>query len=224
MTEEAAELAEQEEMARQEQGLRDMQALQQVEEARNRADEVGQAEAEAEEVDLDDEVPEAEAQDMEGVDDDVTFNEESLVWGSRTDNAMEEAELTGAAREEEELGVEHDLDESIPEAGSYQHTDTEMEDSSEEDSSQLQDSFVAQSARRRQPIANALPPAAGLQERIRAQMAGGGVGTPAGNPALTRSPGSINLSSSLLESSFVGSSPVARRDARGRGGRRGRMS
>ena len=43
---------------------------------------------------------------------------------------MEEAELTGAARDEEDLGIEHerDLDDSVPEAGSYQHTDTYVED------------------------------------------------------------------------------------------------
>lgn len=248
MNEEALEAAEQEEMMRQEQGLRDMQAQQQAEELREQA--AGNAEQQhdegEEERDLDDEIPDADA-DAEGEVEtsaveaaDVTFNEESMVEGSRfveeeeVDQeqyaVMEEAELTGAARDEEDLGMEEErnLDDSIPEAGSYQHTDTELEDSSSD--SELNDSFAAQSARRstrqagRQP--QQVPPSGtlqgGLQERIRAQTAGG--------EGLARSPGNLNLSSSLLESSFVGSSPVMQRATqqggrgRGGGGRRGRES
>ena len=254
MTEEAAELAEQEQALRQEQGLRDMQAQQQLEEARLRAAEVGEEGEEGEaERDLDAEIPDAEDADAEDEEAaaDVTFNSESMVEGSRLQveqEQMEEAELTGAARDEADLGVEReelmerDLDDSVPEAGSYQHTDTEVEDSTSE--SELDDSFAAQSARRstrsttqHRPqtgmlsISTPSPAPAlqgGLQERIRAQTGaaeGGG-----GDAGLARSPGSLNLSSSLLESSFVGSSPVMQRAGRGRGGgagaarRRGRLS
>ena len=137
---------------------------------------------------------------------------------------MEEAELTGAARDEEELGIERDLDDSVPEAGSYQHTDTEVEDSDSD--SELRDSFAVQSTRRSarsggsgRPLQAQMQGLAGLQERMRAQVSAA--------DSLPRSPGSINLSSSILESSFVGSSPVMQRGAnggRGRGRRRGRQS
>ncbi|KAL1306531.1 hypothetical protein AAFC00_005222 [Neodothiora populina] len=53
---------------------------------------------------------------------------------------LEEAELTGVARDEADLGIERDLDDSVPEAGEYQHTDTELDEtttisSSEDDGS-----------------------------------------------------------------------------------------
>ena len=166
---------------------------------------------------------------------------------------LEEAELTGAAQEEEDLGIEdddlgmdeeRDLDDDVPDAGSYQHTDTEEEVSSsssssdeEEDESEVQDSFAQQSARRSARVSaqrqqhqqqqqqlhfGARTPAMGsLQERMRAQVGAA--------DSLLRSPGSVNLSSSILESSFVGSSPMMQRAnqaGRGRGAaaRRGRLS
>ena len=237
-------MAEHEEQARQQQNMRDMQARQEVEDARTQAGNAAEEEG-AEERDLDDEIPDADADaDGEVEVDDVTFNDESIMAeGShimpspqhgrdQEDYAnLEEAELTGAARDEEELGIEHerDLDDSVPEAGSYQHTDTELEDSSseEDDGSDLQDSFAVQSARRasrpRQQASSSTPamsgapslPQPGLQERIRAQA----IAAVDHDEALTRSRGSLNLSSSLLESSFVGSSPVM---TRGRSGRTGR--
>ena len=263
MTEEEAERKEQEELERQERGMLDMQAQQQLAEAQQRAQEAGEQQEGGEVVEernLDDEVPDADAEAGEG-DGEVTFNESSLVEGDsqiqhqdeeneqeqRQYAEMEEAELTGAAQAEEELGIVHEdernLDDSIPEAGSYQHTDTELEDIDSE--SELQDSFAAQSARRSsrrsngssvlQPQTSAQTPATGglsagelleggLQARMRAQIAA--------SDALPRSPGSLNLSSSLLESSFVGSSPMMQR-ANNQGGRstrggavrrRGRMS
>lgn len=274
MTEEAAELAEAEEQMRQEQGLRDLAAQQQLEEARMRAAEAGMQEDEGgeeeQERDLDAEIPDADdgGEDEEADEDEdegnVTFNESSMVEGSRVEMeaeryaAIEEAELTGAAREMEELGVERememerDLDDSVPEAGSYQHTDTEVEDSSSDSDSELNDSFAGRprreqlshpasaSARRstrstRSSASAQGPPVqppqqlqtsriGGLQDRIRAQ-----VSTPAqagADAGLARSPGSLNLSSSLVESSMMGSSPVVQRGVRGQGGgrRRGRMS
>ncbi|KAK5120122.1 hypothetical protein LTR85_006603 [Meristemomyces frigidus] len=248
--EEEAERLEQEEMARQERGLMDMQAQQQLQEARERATEAAaeadDAAAAGEERDLDDDIPEAGEATA-----DLSFNEESMMEGSSqlvvhemaeddpeaedgVDYALEEEEagLTGAARDEEELGIEHDrdLDDSVPEAGSYQHTDTEVEDTDSE--SELQDSFAVQSARRSvgaernavpgNPLQVSVQGMPGLQERMRAQVGAA--------DALPRSPGSLHLSSSLLESSFVGSSPVLQRGAhgaRGRGAaarRRGRPS
>lgn len=216
-----------------------MQAQQQLAEAQARAAET-MAEQEdpdaPEERDLDDEIPEAEVTDG-----DVTFNEDSMMEGSMLEQQeqeqyaeLEEAELTGAARDEEDLGIERDLDDDVPEAGSYQHTDTEEEDSSSDvDSSEVQDSFAQQSARRstrssarqqqQQQMSAVQTPAlsmGSLQERMRAQVGAA--------DSLPRSPGSLNLSSSVLESSFVGSSPMMQRGnqgGRGRGTRgRGRLS
>jgi hypothetical protein len=135
------------------------------------------------------------------------------------------------------MDEEVDLDDDVPDAGSYQHTDTEEEDSSsEEEASEVQDSFAQQSARKsarvsarqqqqqqqQQLHSNAQTPAVGsLQDRLRAQVGG--------SDTLPRSPGSINLSSSILESSFIGSSPMMQRAtqtgrARGGAARRSRMS
>jgi hypothetical protein len=227
-----------------------------------------------EERDLDDEIPEAEITgDITGdITEDITgditaydtFNEDSMMEGSMLEQQehyaeLEVAELTGAAQEEEDLGIEDDdlgmdadldadldgdldLDDEVPEAGSYQHTDTEEEDSDsdssssssseeEEEVSEVQDSLVQQSARRSARVSaqrqqqqlqfSAQTPAMGsLQERMRAQVGAA--------DSLPRSPGSVHLSSSILESSFIGSSPMMQRAnqaGRGRGAaRRGRMS
>ncbi|GAB7365423.1 hypothetical protein MBLNU230_g6501t1 [Neophaeotheca triangularis] len=284
MNEEEAERLEQEEIARQERGMADLEARQQFEELQAQRQAGGE---EAEERDLDEEVPDADADasdagededpdDVEGSEIEggpsgieitqgsVSFNEDSMVGGSRVEGGLgvedeevryaqelEEAELTGAARDEEDLGIEHerDLDDSVPEAGSYQHTDTELEDDDDDDSG-LQDSFAGvRSARRsaRQSSSAARsgrrsggsmgagsqgrsvmgPPGSGgrifderrmgergsLQDRMRAQTGAG--------EALPRSPGSLNLDSSLLGSSFMGSSPMMTRGTAGAGRGRG---
>lgn len=278
MNEEEAERLEQEEVARQERGMADLEARQQFEELQARRQAGGEGEM-GEERDLDEEVPDAsDAGEDEEPDGDsnvgeesgieitqgsVSFNEDSIVGGSRVEGGMigedeevryaqelEEAELTGAARDEEDLGIEHErnLDDSVPEAGSYQHTDTELEDDDED--SGLQDSFAgmrstrrsgtqrssmaARSARHSRSIASDVSqglPATGasgsggrtfddhhmgqgsLQERMRAQAGAG--------ESLPRSPGSLNLDSSLLGSSFMGSSPMMTRGAVGARGRAG---
>ncbi|KAG9970783.1 hypothetical protein KCU98_g14260, partial [Aureobasidium melanogenum] len=76
---------------------------------------------------------------------DITFNEESMFLDtsmaaldeeSREQERyrhLQEAELTGVAQDELDLGIERDLDDSVPEAGSYQHTDSELEDSDSDD-------------------------------------------------------------------------------------------
>lgn len=142
MREEEAERAEQDEMERQERGMADMQAQQQQAEAEAEAEQHAAAEEAGEieeERDLDDEIPDAEASTV-----DVTFNEDSMMEGSQMEAnefdeqyaVMEQAELTGAAQDEEDLGMdmERDLDDSVPEAGSYQHTDTELEESDSSES------------------------------------------------------------------------------------------
>ncbi|KAH9842301.1 kinesin-like protein K39 [Teratosphaeria destructans] len=260
MNEEEAERLELEEQARQEQGLLDMQAQQRLAEAHAEGQEAGAEADEAGERDLDEEIPEAD--EAEGsVTGDVSFNEASMVEGDshfvrgaedeeeidedeQEALEMEEAELTGAARDQEDLGMDRDLDQevdmdqSVPEAGSYQHTDTEVEDSSSSEESLLQDSFAQPSTRRStrrsrgsstrrsrgrrngdssvfgqstdaaHPLQSQPPGLGSLQERMRAV---------ADVHVLPRSPGSLHLSSSILESSLVGSSPVLQRGQTGGG-------
>ena len=229
MKEEEAERAEQDEMERQERNVADMQARQQqaeLEEQRAEAEEVVE-----EERDLDDEIPDADAE-ASTVDASVTFNEDSMVEGSHLEAeeeqyaVMEEAELTGAAQDEEDLGMEmeRDLDDSVPEAGSYQHTDTELEESDSSDSGDIEVMSTRPPPRTSTPASQQRErwgAGMGLQERMRAQVSAA--------DSLPRSPGSLNLSSSILDSSMLqGSSPVVQRSnnggrqrpaQRGRGGR-----
>ncbi|KAI7168066.1 asparaginase-domain-containing protein [Hortaea werneckii] len=110
---------------------------------------------------------------------DASFSRDLDVEGEGTSGQyaleMEEAELTGAARDEEVLGIVHeeerDLDDSVPEAGAYEHTDTELEDSSESES-EVHDSFAAQSARRsvRSNAASARAAADDVAEGFRSSM------------------------------------------------------
>lgn len=217
-------MAEQEELARQEQGMQDLRAQQQLEEARQRATEAAGEAVDADapsERNLDDDIPEADGAA------DVTFNEESLLEGSQLEMQedqdqdhyaeMEEAELTGVAQDEEDLGIEHErnLDDSILEPGSYQHTDTDLSDSdsSEADSDENSDLSLEGSAPAELPRQNN-----SLLERMRFENRSA--------EGLPRSPGSLHLGSSLIESSFVGSSPMMQRANQGprgeqRNGRRG---
>jgi hypothetical protein len=234
-TEEKAEREEQEALQRREQMMIDMQAQQEVEENRGRA---AAAEAETEEAegeeerDLDEEIPDAENDEQEDEDEDITdsddeedeedeeerseselqsemlqshmqhseipiaeditFNEESMFADtsiaaldeeSREQERyrhLQEAELTGVAQDEFDLGIERDLDDSVPEAGSYQHTDSELEDSDEDDEEEEEQSE---------------------QQEDESEMVGA---------VMQRSRSSL-LSrdvSSLLDSSFVTSSPA----------------
>ncbi|KAF1926554.1 uncharacterized protein M421DRAFT_422529 [Didymella exigua CBS 183.55] len=157
ITDEEMEKAEQEAMSRREQVMMDLAAAQQeaanAEERQEREEMEGDGEM-GEERDLDDDVPEAEASaselsasdvssDEEGSVSDtedgareqesIPFNEDSFIEGSMVEaevSAMleqEEAEMAGVLQDE------RDLDDDIPEAGSYEHTDSEMEDSSDDD-------------------------------------------------------------------------------------------
>jgi hypothetical protein len=135
-------------MQRREQVMMDLAAAQQ-DAANAEAREEGE-EVEEEQRDLDDEVPEAEAsassssddssdeegssQSVDGENDTtVPFNEDSFIEGSMLEAEvshmleMEEAEMAGVLQDE------RDLDDDVPEAGSYEHTDSELEDDSEDD-------------------------------------------------------------------------------------------
>jgi len=156
ITDEELEKQEQEHMARREQVMLDLAAAQQeaanAEERQQREELEENAEME-EERDLDDEVPEAEASASESSASDVSsddegsvsdtedltreqesipFNEDSFIEGSMVEaevSAMlehEEAEMAGVLQDE------RDLDDDIPEAGSYEHTDSELEESSDD--------------------------------------------------------------------------------------------
>ncbi|KAK4979877.1 hypothetical protein LTR42_000184 [Elasticomyces elasticus] len=174
MNEEEIERLEMEEQARVEQVNRDLQARQQLLDAQQ---EDNDPEAEEGERDLDDEIP--DAPDTAA---DMSFNEESILEGNsilvdqqqqlelqeeeeEAQHAveLEEAELMGVAQDEEELGIERDLDDSVPEAGSYQHTDTELEES--DSNSELQDSFAVQSVRRSARVEQSAQAAFGSQSR-----------------------------------------------------------
>ncbi|KIV98662.1 uncharacterized protein PV09_09572 [Verruconis gallopava] len=96
-----------------------------------------------EEQDLDADVPDAEHTGALSDEDaeftaSVTFDAPSLLHESPSNDTqvvlgMEDAELDGTlqdARDLEDIGMECDLDDDVPLAGSYEHTDTEQEDDS----------------------------------------------------------------------------------------------
>ncbi|KAK3216679.1 hypothetical protein GRF29_1g635470 [Pseudopithomyces chartarum] len=162
MIDEEKELREQEAIAAREQHMLDLAAAQQDAANAEAREANGEEEIEGER-DLDDEVPEAESsesdvsasesdnevtEDEEGEEEesraDVTFNEDSFIEGSMIEGrvgqmlALEEASMEGSLLEE------HDMDDDIPEAGDYEHTDSSLMDSSDEDDG----SFVQPGSRR----------------------------------------------------------------------------
>ncbi|KAF2826398.1 hypothetical protein CC86DRAFT_455902 [Ophiobolus disseminans] len=166
---EKLEKEEQEMMQRREQVMMDLAAAQQDAanaEARAQGEEE-EGQDQTEERDLDDEVPEAEgsasevsasdSSDEEGSvtdeggenDTTVPFNEDSFIEGSMLEAEvshmleMEEAEMAGVLQDE------RDLDDDVPEAGSYEHTDSELEDESEEEASRAPGMTSVQSRRSR---------------------------------------------------------------------------
>ncbi|EUC48997.1 hypothetical protein COCMIDRAFT_23362 [Bipolaris oryzae ATCC 44560] len=78
----------------------------------------------------------------------VPFNEDSFIEGSMMEAEvshmleMEEAEMAGVLQDE------RDLDDDVPEAGSYEHTDSELEDSSDLDNSALPTGLASARSRR----------------------------------------------------------------------------
>lgn len=218
---EDAEREEQEILAQRERVLLDLAAAQ-TEAANREVAAQGDEEMAEGERDLDDDVPEAEVdesdvssdiEDSEAAEGDtsvleseaanVTFNEDSFIEGSMMQAdvqhrlEMEEAEISGLLQDE------RDLDDDIPEAGSYEHTDTEVDLSSDDNEVSL---LSAPSARRPPP---------GRQSSGRGGRVQRNSGIMAPNP---RSSFGIEESSSVLEgSSFLRSSPaVARASLRSR--------
>jgi hypothetical protein len=255
MIDEIAEREEQEILARREQVLADLQAAQTDAANREQAAE-GQDEEIEGERDLDDDVPEAEAEssiisgsevssDVEEGDTsalegrgDVTFNEDSFLEGSVADAAevehmleMEEAEMAGVLQDE------RDLDDDVPEAGSYEHTDTELDYSSDVDNSLSRITTRSTGRRRSGRRSSGLPSVSGRRSSGLPSMSGRrssglpSVRSARGGPPPAQREG-INLatnridfgldggrssfgldgSSSLLDgSSFLRSSPAAAR-------------
>jgi hypothetical protein len=149
-------------MQRREQVMLDLAAAQQdAANAEAREDHEHAQEGEEDERDLDDEVPEAEvtaseedsdteeeASSADGENDTtVPFNEDSFIEGSMLEAEvshmleMEEAEMAGVLQDE------RDLDDDVPEAGSYEHTDSELEEDSDE-ASQLPAGLASARSRR----------------------------------------------------------------------------
>lgn len=127
MADERAEREEQESAAQREFALAEAQAAAEAEalEREQHAMAMGEGPQELER-DLDDDVPDADDDDAaadEWVDDEQDLDDEGMLPG------MEE-EGEGDYADE---GVGRDLDDDVPEAGSYQHTDTEVEDESSND-------------------------------------------------------------------------------------------
>lgn len=79
--------------------------------------------------DLDEDVPEAASDDSseDETEADMTFNEESFIEGSMVQADVEQ--MLEMEEGQEMMQEERDLDEDVPEAGSYEHTDTEVEES-----------------------------------------------------------------------------------------------
>ena len=233
---EQAEREEQEIIARREQAMQDYAEAQEREEAAARAAAnavAGEGTADEDEMgerDLDEDIPEAdegsfedtdseedsdddeseevsEDEDEPGAEAEVTFNEESLIEGSDMPAEevqqmldMEEAEMTGALQEE------RDLDDDIPEAGSYQHTDTEIEDTTSDD--EEDDAFEPLPLSQARAVRVGRGPGP-LGER-RVLTAGQRIDR-------TRPPAGTPSSSNLGSSSFIEqSSPVAAREAAAR--------
>jgi hypothetical protein len=270
ITDEEIEKQEQEIMARREQVMMDLAAAQQ--DAANEEERQGREEMEdngeiEEERDLDDDVPEAAASDSDvsasdvssdeegsvsGTEDgareqeSIPFNEDSFIEGSMVEAEvshmleMEEAEMAGVLQDE------RDLDDDIPEAGSYEHTDSELEDSSDDDAASrppgMSSVRTTRSSRRSSGIqsvrrssgrrssgrrSSGLPTTSGARQTM-GQSIGRGLdlGASLGNG---RSSFGIDGSSSILEgSSFLRSSPAVQRSSlrdqflrAARGGRRG---
>ncbi|CAE7196322.1 hypothetical protein PTNB73_08247 [Pyrenophora teres f. teres] len=237
---EELEKEEQEMMQRREQVMLDLAAAQQDaanEEERERGEreeEAGEGEAE---VDLDDDVPEAQSNSSESESESgsssgeeeegeegseegqeestVPFNEDSFIEGSMLEAEvshmleMEEAEMAGVLQDE------RDLDDDVPEAGSYEHTDSELEDSSDIDNSALPPGLSSVRSRRSTRRRSSGRRSSGRRSSGLPHGMALGVQPTAGRISLGvdlgngRSSFGIDGSSSMLEgSSFLRSSPV----------------
>jgi hypothetical protein len=134
----------------------------------------------------------------------MTFNGSSFLEGSivaadaevEQMPEMEEAEMAGVLQDE------RDLDDDVPEAGSYQHTDTELEDSSSEIE-----------------VASSVALGSSVRRSARGGRAGGGVAGAAGMGVGMSMGRGVGVGRSLFsedgselgESSLLASSPAAAR-------------
>ncbi|KAI1589826.1 Apc15p multi-domain protein [Pyrenophora tritici-repentis] len=189
------------------------------------------------EVDLDDDVPEAQSNSSESESESesgsssgeeeegseegreestVPFNEDSFIEGSMLEAEvshmleMEEAEMAGVLQDE------RDLDDDVPEAGSYEHTDSELEDSSDIDNSVLPPGLSSVRSRRSTRRRSSGRRSSGRRSSGLPHGMALGVQPAAGRISLGvdlgngRSSFGIDGSSSMLEgSSFLRSSPYA---------------
>ncbi|KAF7572104.1 Apc15p domain containing protein [Pyrenophora tritici-repentis] len=187
------------------------------------------------EVDLDDDVPEAQSNSSESESESesgsssgeeeegseegreestVPFNEDSFIEGSMLEAEvshmleMEEAEMAGVLQDE------RDLDDDVPEAGSYEHTDSELEDSSDIDNSVLPPGLSSVRSRRSTRRRSSGRRSSGRRSSGLPHGMALGVQPAAGRISLGvdlgngRSSFGIDGSSSMLEgSSFLRSSP-----------------
>jgi len=226
-------------MQRREQVMMDLAAAQQDAanaEARAQGEEEEEGQDQNEERDLDDEVPEAEGSASEGSvsdssddegsvsenggenDTTVPFNEDSFIEGSMMEAEvshmleMEEAEMAGVLQDE------RDLDDDVPEAGDYEHTDSELEDDSDDDASRPPGMSSVRSRRSRRESgrrtsgrrSSGLPSGFTAQGGASSSFTGGrgvDLGVDLGHG---RSSFGLDGSSSIMEgSSFLRSSPAA---------------
>lgn len=225
-------------MQRREQIMLDLAAAQQDAANAEAREDAEEGEDLDNQVDLDDDVPEALASESSDDDDDdegssvagendttVPFNEDSFIEGSMLEAEvshmleMEEAEMAGVLQDE------RDLDDDVPEAGSYEHTDSELEDESdEEDTGRLpgmQSVRSRRSARRSSGLhrrSSGVPSAMASQQQQHMMLPGGsrsgnstGRGLDLGvDLGQGRSSFGMDGSSSIMEgSSFLRSSPAA---------------
>ncbi|KAK1912505.1 hypothetical protein P3342_010108 [Pyrenophora teres f. teres] len=212
---EELEKEEQEMMQRREQVMLDLAAAQQDaanEEERERGEreeEAGEGEAE---VDLDDDVPEAQSNSSESESESGSSSEKKKKEKREVRKAkrrMEEAEMAGVLQDE------RDLDDDVPEAGSYEHTDSELEDSSDIDNSALPPGLSSVRSRRSTRRRSSGRRSSGRRSSGLPHGMALGVQPTAGRISLGvdlgngRSSFGIDGSSSMLEgSSFLRSSPV----------------
>jgi hypothetical protein len=143
----------------------------------------------------------------------MTFNEDSFIEGSSAVAGevehmleMEEAEMAGVLQDE------RDLDDDIPEAGSYEHTDTELDYSSDEaDNSRLS---MPSTGRRHSGRRSSGRRSSGRRSSVLPGMGARSAHPPRSSINLDPNSTSFGLdgSSSMLDgSSFLRSSPAAAR-------------
>lgn len=129
MADERAEREEQEAAAQREFALAEAQAAAEQEQLEREQDGMATGEGPELERDLDEEVPDADDDGAasDWVDDEQVIDEDGIIPGMDDEGEGDYADEGG-----------RDLDDDVPEAGSYQHTDTEAEDeSSDEDESPM---------------------------------------------------------------------------------------